>query len=168
MSQVAASVAATGKQVAGTESLSPTWSESPDCLRNPWGPSVSITEGTSPSISSVVQKSRPETSRIRSASGRPATIASARSRGVPVGAGAGAAGVMPRIMPARAGRGPCGRRWVRRPSAWGRSGAPRTWRAGQVRCPGTVPPCAAGSGAATGLRIRLRTSGAAIVSSAIR
>ena len=38
----------------------------------------------------------------------------------------------------------------------------------QSRCPGATPPCVAGRGAATELRARLRTSGPAIVSSAIR
>ena len=49
-----------GKQVAGTESLMPMWSDAALCLRTPCGPSVSITSGRpASSIAGVCQKSTP-------------------------------------------------------------------------------------------------------------
>lgn len=57
-SNVEPSAAAGGKHVAGTLSLSPRWSLSPACLRSPWGPSVSMIDGTAPTAL-VVQKSAP-------------------------------------------------------------------------------------------------------------
>lgn len=63
MSHVEARATAVGKQVAGTLSPIPGLSAEATGLRSPWGPSVTMIDGTpARSIGVVVQKSRPEVS----------------------------------------------------------------------------------------------------------
>ena len=88
-SKLQAVAQAGGKQVAGTDWLSPRWSASAACLRKPWGPSVTMT-GLSPSRSTpwVCQKSCPPQREAFSSSVICATRAYACARTEAKGSGA--------------------------------------------------------------------------------
>ena len=62
-SQLQATVAAVGKQVAGTLGFRPRWSAAPACLRTPFGPSDRVMDGT-PALGQprVVKVPAPESS----------------------------------------------------------------------------------------------------------